>query len=65
MSSVLVQRLIASVARTHLHQLLGQKRLVATLAPTRLCSRRAPAFALVLNKLFKIGGNRNLLRVGW
>ena len=65
MSGVLIQRLIASGARAHLHQLLGQKRLVAPLAPTRFCARRAPNFALVLNKLFKIGGNRNLLRVGW
>ena len=65
MSGVLIQRLIASGVCAHLHQLLGQKRLVATLAPTRLCARRTPAFALVLNKLFKVGGNRYLVRVGW
>lgn len=65
MSGVLIQRLLASGVCAHFHQLLGQKRLVAPLAPTRLCAGRAPDFELVLNKLFKIGGNRNLLRVGW
>ena len=65
MSGVLIQRLITRGVSAHLQQLLGQKRLVAPLVPTRFCARRAPAFALVLNKLFKIGGNRYLLRVGW
>ena len=64
MSGVLIQRRIASGVCAQFHQLLGQKRLIAPLAPTRFCARRAPTFALVLNKLFKVGGNRNLLRVG-
>ena len=65
MSGVLIQRLIASRVSAQFHQLLGQNRLVAPLAPTRFCARRTPAFALVLDKIFKIGGHRNLLRVGW
>ena len=64
-SGVVIYWRIVSGRSAQLHQLLGQQRFIAPLAPTRLCARRAPIFTLVLNNIFKIGCHRYLLRVRW